>query len=270
MSSRTTADEYAAVCRAVLRRDPPVWEPAELEVVLDFLTGRADVRAVPEEELAHLGPPGSAFREAALGTLEWVEVTGSGEGDWSRLIVPARPDPVEGPGPARPVGARTQLAGAGRFELIERIGTGGLGQVWRAEQTVPVTRPVAVKLIRAGLSSAAVLARFEAERQVLARMDHPNIAKVYDAGATPGGQPYFVMELVAGVRITQYCDDNRLTLRVRLGLFVPVCRAIQHAHLKGVIHRDVKPSNVLVTRHDEAPVPKVIDFGVARARRGAV
>src|SRR5205085_2512331 len=134
-----------------------------------------------------------------------------------------------------------------------------------ARQTEPVRRAVAVKLIKVGMDSRQVLARFEQERQALALMDHPNIAKVLDAGATPAGRPYFVMELVKGVPITKFCDENRLTPRERLGLFVPVCQALQHAHQKGIIHRDVKPSNVLVTLHDGVPVPKVIDFGVAKA-----
>src|SRR5439155_16235220 len=139
------------------------------------------------------------------------------------------------------------------------------GAVWMAEQEQPVRRTVALKLIRQGLDSAQVLARFEAERQALALMDHPNIARVLDAGTTANGLPFFVMELVKGVPITTYCDDYRLTPRERLELFVPVCQAIQHAHQKGVIHRDVKPSNVLIARYDGKPVVKVIDFGVAKA-----
>jgi len=154
---------------------------------------------------------------------------------------------------------------AGRYKLLQQIGEGGMGEVWMAEQTEPVKRRVAVKVIKAGMDSRAVLARFEAERQALALMDHPNIAKVLDAGATEGGRPFFVMELVKGVPITRYCDERRLTPRQRLELFVPVCKTLQHAHQKGVIHRDVKPSNVLVALYDDRPVPKVIDFGVAKA-----
>ncbi|MBX7105982.1 MAG: tetratricopeptide repeat protein [Gemmataceae bacterium] len=153
----------------------------------------------------------------------------------------------------------------GKYKLIEEIGEGGMGSVYMAQQTEPVKRAVAVKVIKAGMDSKAVLARFEAERQALAMMDHPNIAKVLDAGTTEGGRPFFVMELVKGTPITQYCDDNKLTPRQRLELFVPVCQAIQHAHQKGVIHRDIKPSNVLVAPYDDRPVPKVIDFGVAKA-----
>jgi len=154
---------------------------------------------------------------------------------------------------------------AGRYKLIEEIGEGGMGSVYLAQQTEPVKRAVAVKVIKAGMDSKAVLTRFEAERQALAMMDHPNIAKVLDAGTTDGGRPFFVMELVKGVPITQFCDERKLTPRQRLELFVPVCQAIQHAHQKGIIHRDIKPSNVLVALYDDRPVPKVIDFGVAKA-----
>jgi tetratricopeptide (TPR) repeat protein len=154
---------------------------------------------------------------------------------------------------------------SGRYKLLEQIGEGGMGTVWMAQQTEPVKRHVAVKLIKDGMGSKSVLARFEAERQALALMDHPNIAKVFDAGAAPDGRPFFVMELVKGVPITKYCDEHRLTPRQRLELFLPVCHAVQHAHQKGVIHRDLKPSNVLVALYDGKPVPKVIDFGVAKA-----
>jgi tetratricopeptide (TPR) repeat protein/serine/threonine protein kinase len=153
----------------------------------------------------------------------------------------------------------------GPYKLVEQIGEGGMGTVWMAQQTEPVKRRVAVKLIKQGMDSKQVLARFEAERQALALMDHPNIAKVHDAGSTADGRPLFVMELVKGVPITRYCDDGRLTPRQRLELFTPVCQAIQHAHQKGVIHRDIKPSNVLIALYDDKPVPKVIDFGIAKA-----
>jgi serine/threonine protein kinase/WD40 repeat protein len=153
----------------------------------------------------------------------------------------------------------------GPYKLLQRIGEGGMGVVWMAEQTHPVQRKVALKLIKPGMDSRQVIARFEAERQALALMDHVNIARVFDGGATENGRPYFVMELVHGVPITKYCDDNHLTPRERLELFVPVCQAIQHAHQKGIIHRDIKPSNVMVTLYDGKPVPKVIDFGVAKA-----
>jgi eukaryotic-like serine/threonine-protein kinase len=153
----------------------------------------------------------------------------------------------------------------GPYKLLQQIGEGGMGVVYMAEQQEPVRRKVALKIIRPGMDSHQVIARFEAERQALAMMDHQNIARVLGAGTTQSGRPYFVMELVHGVPITRYCDDNKLTPRERLALSVPVCRAIQHAHQKGIIHRDVKPSNVLVTMYDDKPVPKVIDFGVAKA-----
>jgi serine/threonine protein kinase len=160
-----------------------------------------------------------------------------------------------------------ETAGAviGPYKLIEQIGEGGMGTVWMAQQTEPVKRVVALKVIKAGMDSKQVIARFDAERQALALMDHPNIAKVLDGGATGIGRPYFVMDLVKGVPITRYCDEHRLTPRQRLELFVPVCQAVQHAHQKGIIHRDLKPSNVLVALYDGRPVPKVIDFGVAKA-----
>ena len=173
-----------------------------------------------------------------------------------------------GPSPvAATTDSLTQTIGTmiGSFKLLQQIGEGGMGTVFMAEQSQPVQRKVAVKIIKPGMDSRQVIARFEAERQALALMDHVNIARVLDAGATEAGRPYFVMELVHGVPITSYCDDNNLTPRERLELFVPVCQAIQHAHQKGVIHRDIKPSNIIVTLHDGQPVPKVIDFGVAKA-----
>jgi serine/threonine protein kinase len=153
----------------------------------------------------------------------------------------------------------------GRYKLLEQVGEGGFGVVYMAEQTKPISRRVALKIIKLGMDTKAVIARFEAERQALAMMDHPNIAKVFDAGATDTGRPYFVMELVKGIPITEYCDKNNLDTRQRLELFVDVCKAVQHAHQKGIIHRDIKPSNVLITLHDGKPVPKVIDFGIAKA-----
>ena len=153
----------------------------------------------------------------------------------------------------------------GPYKLLQPIGEGGMGTVYMAEQTQPVRRTVALKLIKAGMDSRQVLARFGAERQALALMDHPNIAKVFDAGTTDTGRPYFVMELVKGIPITRFCDERRLTTRERLELAIPVCQAVQHAHQKGIIHRDLKPSNVLIALYDGKPVPKVIDFGVAKA-----
>jgi len=153
----------------------------------------------------------------------------------------------------------------GRYKLLEQIGEGGFGVVWMAEQEEPVRRRVALKIIKLGMDTREVVARFEAERQALAMMEHPNIARVFDGGATDTGRPYFVMELVKGVPITGYCDANKLSTRKRLELFRQVCEAVQHAHQKGIIHRDLKPSNILVTLQDDRPVPKVIDFGVAKA-----
>jgi eukaryotic-like serine/threonine-protein kinase len=153
----------------------------------------------------------------------------------------------------------------GRYRLLEKIGEGGCGVVYLAEQQQPVRRQVALKIIKLGMDTRQVVARFEAERQALAMMDHPNIAKVFDGGATENGRPYFVMEAVRGSKITQFCDQNRLSTEQRLDLFVQVCQAIQHAHQKGIIHRDIKPSNILVSAEDGVPVPKVIDFGIAKA-----
>ena len=156
----------------------------------------------------------------------------------------------------------------GPYKIREKLGEGGCGVVYVAEQLEPVRRRVAIKVIKLGMDTRSVIARFEAERQALAMMDHPNIAKVLDAGSTETGRPYFVMELVRGIRITDYCDQNQLNTRQRLELFIQVCHAVQHAHQKGIIHRDIKPSNILVTLHDGVPVPKVIDFGIAKATEG--
>ena len=156
----------------------------------------------------------------------------------------------------------------GRYKILQQIGEGGCGVVYMAEQEEPVRRRVALKVIKLGMDTKSVIARFEAERQALAMMDHPNIARVLDAGATETGRPFFVMELVRGVKITDYCDEAKLSTRERLDLFIQVCHAIQHAHQKGIIHRDLKPSNILVTINDGVPVPKVIDFGIAKATTG--
>jgi non-specific serine/threonine protein kinase/serine/threonine-protein kinase len=153
----------------------------------------------------------------------------------------------------------------GRYQILRPLGEGGMGTVYLADQLEPIRRRVALKVVKLGMDTAQVLARFHNERQALAMMDHPNIAQIFDAGATAKGRPYFVMEYIEGAPITQYCDRRRMTTRERLALFLAVCRAVQHAHQKGVIHRDLKPSNVLVTEQDGAPVPKVIDFGIAKA-----
>jgi hypothetical protein len=164
-------------------------------------------------------------------------------------------------------GSEEEQPGAriGHYQILQKIGEGGCGAVYLAEQEKPMRRLVALKVIKLGMDTRAVIARFDAERQALAMMDHPNIAKVLDAGATHTGRPYFVMELVRGTRITDYCDQNQLDTRHRLELFIQICHAIQHAHQKGIIHRDIKPSNIIVTLHDGLPVPKVIDFGIAKA-----
>jgi serine/threonine protein kinase/tetratricopeptide (TPR) repeat protein len=173
----------------------------------------------------------------------------------------ARATPVEPPIKEPGLGSLI----AGKYKLVEELGKGGMGVVFLADQTVPVKRQVALKIIKLGMDTHHVVARFEAERQALAVMDHPNIAKVFDGGATDTGRPYFVMELVKGIPLTTYCDQNQLTTRERLELFIPICEAVQHAHQKGVIHRDLKPSNVLVAVQDGKPVPKIIDFGIAKA-----
>jgi hypothetical protein len=194
----------------------------------------------------------AAFDDAAK--LDFLQ-TGDRMQEAQTVPVDARLD--EGPG-----------AVIGRYKLLQRIGEGGCGVVYMAEQEEPVRRRVALKVIKLGMDTKSVLARFEAERQALAMMDHPNIAKVLDAGATDAGRPYFVMELVRGVKITEYCDEARLSTRDRLDLFIKVCQAIQSAHQKGIIHRDIKPSNILVTINDGVAVPKVIDFGIAKATEG--
>jgi WD40 repeat protein/tetratricopeptide (TPR) repeat protein len=218
--------------------------PTERAAYLDgACAGNPQLRAEVEALLqAHAQDPN--FLEQPAGTVEEAPVA-----------APPETDGTERPGAVL----------EGRYKLLEAIGEGGMGTVWMAQQTEPVKRLVAVKLIKTGLNSKAVLARFEAERQALALMDHPNIAKVLDAGVAADGRPFFVMELVKGVPITRYCDEYHLTPRQRLELFVPVCQAVQHAHHKGIIHRDLKPSNVLVARYDDRPVPKIIDFGVAKA-----
>jgi WD40 repeat protein/serine/threonine protein kinase len=221
--------------------------PAERRAFLDRACGDPDARARVEALLAAHEGLGS-FLEGPAGAPP-------GTGTY---------EPAEAPAA---IAAATVTAGSmvGPYKLLEVIGEGGMGAVWMASQAEPIRRRVAVKVVKAGMDSKRVLARFEAERQALALMDHPNIARVLDAGATPAGRPYFVMELVKGVPITKYCDERHLTPRQRLELFMPVCHAIQHAHQKGIVHRDIKPSNVLVALYDDHPVPKVIDFGIAKA-----
>ena len=204
-------------------------------------------------ELADGGSPVNPLPGTTISGRDTVDVTDDGfniahaSASGPRLI-------TEGPG-----------SWIGPYRLVQEIGEGGMGKVYLAEQEKPVRRQVALKIIKPGMDTEQVVARFEAERQALAIMDHPSIAKVLDAGSTDSGRPYFVMEVVKGVPITQYCDAARLAMNQRLELFVPVCQAIQHAHQKGIVHRDIKPSNVLITLVDGKPVPKVIDFGVAKA-----
>ena len=199
--------------------------------------GDGELRAAVERLLAAHEQPASVLNRPAPGmpTAEYTPIT-------------ERPGTVIGP-----------------YKLMEQIGEGGFGLVFVAEQQQPVRRKVALKIIKPGMDSRDIIARFEAERQALALMDHPNIAKVFDAGATQSGRPYFVMELVKGIPIVEYCDQQQLTTSERLDLFLSVCQAVQHAHSKGIIHRDLKPSNILVAPHDGVPVVKVIDFGVAKA-----
>ena len=179
---------------------------------------------------------------------------------------PPEPDPPPATDLTRlPDHGASSLPQVGPYRLLRRIGEGGMGDVWLAEQLRPVHRQVALKVIKSGMDTREVIARFDAERQALALMNHPNIAAVYDAGATPEGRPYFAMEYVHGIPITEYCDKQRLTIQERLALFVDVCAGVQHAHQKGIIHRDIKPSNVLVATQDEKHTPKIIDFGVAKA-----
>ena len=174
--------------------------------------------------------------------------------------------------PATEIVTSQESSGAviGRYKLLQKPGEGGMGTVWMAEQSEPIKRRVALKIIKLGMDTHEVVARFEQERQALAMMDHPNIAKVLDAGATDAGRPFFVMELVKGIPVTAFCNEVRLGTRERLELFADICLAIHHAHQKGIIHRDIKPSNVLITLHADRPVAKVIDFGIAKATQEAL
>jgi serine/threonine protein kinase/tetratricopeptide (TPR) repeat protein len=242
---------------AALERD----DPAERDAYLaQACGGDVDLRRRVERLLRLHQQAGSFLEPPPAAPGETVDpqtgaFLGGPEHANAQVLRAADPTP-----PAEAAGTRL-----GPYKLLEKLGEGGMGAVWLAEQTEPIKRPVALKVIKPGMDSARVLRRFEAERQALALMDHTHIAKVFDAGSTPEGRPYFVMELVQGVPLTTYCDQQHLTLRERLELFVPVCQAIQHAHQKGIIHRDIKPSNVLVALQDGRPVPKVIDFGLAKA-----
>jgi serine/threonine protein kinase len=234
-----------AIFAAALAKTSPQDRAAYLD---EACAGDAELRRRVEALLAALGAAGSFLERPAA---EEGVLTDAPAGQWIDRDAPL---PTEGPG--------TRI---GPYKLLQQIGEGGMGVVYMAEQQEPVRRMVALKVIKPGMDSSLVVGRFEAERQALALMDHQNIARVFDGGTTDGGRPYFVMELVKGIPITRFCDENRLTPRERLELFIPVCQAVQHAHQKGVIHRDLKPSNVLVTLYDGKPVPKVIDFGLAKA-----
>jgi serine/threonine protein kinase len=235
-------------------------EPAAVRAFLDqACQGNAGLRSRLERLLAVQGPAEKFFAspvEVKLAEVAQNVAASLGE---------AAAQPVT---PASAKGTEALDMRIGPYKLLQRLGEGGCGVVYMAEQETPVRRRVALKIIRLGMDTENVVARFEAERQALAMMDHPNIARVLDAGATETGRPYFVMELVRGVKITEYCNVHQLDTRERLELFIQVCHAIQHAHQKGVIHRDIKPSNILITLHDGVPVPKVIDFGIAKAIEG--
>src|SRR5262245_51654301 len=234
-SMATSARDLRVVFDKALELDSPA---ERARYLAEACGGDTGLRAEVESLLQALGQAGSFLEAPALAPGQTVD----------------QPTTEEGPGTV-----------IGPYKLIESIGEGGMGTVWMAQQSQPVKRVVALKFIKAGMDSKQVIARFEAERQALALMDHPNIARVLDGGTTASGRPYFVMDLVKGMPITKFCDEHRLMPRQRLELFIPLCQAIQHAHQKGIIHRDLKPSNVLVALYDGRPVPKVIDFGVAKA-----
>jgi serine/threonine protein kinase len=240
-----------------------VSQPASEETI--FLAALA--KASPAEQAAYLDAACGADAELRR-RVERLLKAHPQVGDFLEPPAVVAAAPQDPPGAAAP-GATVPTEGPGTrigpYQLLQQIGEGGMGAVWMAEQEQPVRRRVALKIIKPGMDSRQVIARFEAERQALALMDHPHIAKVLDAGTTAAGRPYFVMDLVKGVPLTRFCDERRLSPRQRLELVIPVCQAVQHAHQKGIIHRDLKPSNILVTLYDGKPMPKVIDFDVAKA-----
>jgi serine/threonine protein kinase/tetratricopeptide (TPR) repeat protein len=237
---------------------PPDRPQGSSEATTDFNPARAHNQPDPPADPEQTATIGSELRHDAIHP----------EPDTAETLDPPPPDAGRARGDDQPGSIPPGLVIAGRYELLEKLGEGGMGEVWVAKQTEPVKRKVALKLIKPGMDSCAVLQRFEQERQALAVMDHPNIARVLDGGLTADNRPFFVMELVNGLPLTKFCDEARLTPRERLELFVPICQAVQHAHQKGIVHRDLKPANILVTLIDGRPVPKVIDFGVAKATAG--
>jgi eukaryotic-like serine/threonine-protein kinase len=245
-----SADSDETIFAAALQWETPAQRAAYLD---EACAGDADRRR-RVEDLLRASDDAGTFLDRPVGQ---PKPPGAAPEPLATIRIVLADDPTEAPG-----------AKIGRYKLLQQIGEGGCGTVFMAEQEEPVRRRVALKVIKLGMDTKSVVARFEAERQALAMMDHPNIAKVLDAGATDSGRPYFVMELVRGIPITRYCDENKLDTQARLDLFIKVCQAIQHAHQKGIIHRDIKPSNILVTLHDGVPVPKVIDFGIAKATEG--
>ena len=259
--------DIKAIFNEALEIDAPEERAAYLDRACD---GNPEARARVEALLTALGEAGGFLQPPSPPPEDATTALGDSAGSRVQPIADPTLDHAAEPEidptihVARPIseGPGTQI---GPYKLREKIGEGGMGVVYLAEQTEPVRRRVALKIIKPGMDTAQVVARFEAERQALAMMDHPSIAKVFDAGATDTGRPFFVMELVKGVPITEYCDTVHLTPKERLELFIPVCAAVQHAHQKGIIHRDIKPSNVLVAMQDGKPVPKVIDFGIAKA-----
>jgi serine/threonine-protein kinase len=271
----TSAEERAAYLERCCGGDP------DLRKQVDALLGALDEAGSFLEASPDLGATAASdapVPRAGLGAaFEGMATTpGSAVADLSGALaaqtLPPSPKALIGdPAGTRPSDDGPDLIGtiiADRYKLRQQIGEGGMGTVFFAEQLRPVRRQVALKLIKRGMDSRGVLARFESERQALALMEHPNIARVLDAGTASDGRPFFVMELVKGIPITEYCDAHRLDIPARLALFRQVCSAVQHAHQKGIIHRDLKPSNVLVESHDDRPVPKVIDFGLAKATSG--
>ncbi len=210
--------------------------------------------SAPGSDLSNAGPPlGTSASVPAADVDATLDDIGSARSSGSAGSSPRSPS------------ATSEIKSIGPYRLLQLLGEGGMGEVWLAEQKKPIQRTVALKLIKTGMDTKAVVARFESERQALALMDHPNIARVFDAGSTPEGRPYFVMEYVPGLPLTEYCDKHRLSMKERLALFLQVCDGVQHAHQKAVIHRDLKPSKVLVVEHESNAVPKIIDFGLAKA-----